>query len=130
MNPQSRKLQDCISHSASDFFCLCYTPKSFYSHNPKPLKKGGFLFCLIWFFTAYVQYSSYVLTPLWNAVTWLAFEGEAKILICFSLRKKNLWNLFRAGARQWGNNLYCNPQRNRTWIELMLLQDMGFSSYE
>lgn len=47
-----------------------------------------FCFGLVWSFTAYVQYPTYILTPLWTSVTWLAFEGEAKILICFSLTKK------------------------------------------
>ena len=111
--------------------CLYYASNSFYLTNPKTLggKVGFFCFGLVFYSlpTVFKSYSDTI--QIYSDM--VSFWGRSKNLnLLFFEEEKNLWNLFRAEARQWGKNLYCNPQRSRTWIELMFLQDMGFSSYE
>lgn len=103
--PQSRKLQDCFCTLCLWILFLYYIPNSFYSPNPKTLKKFG-VFGSVWFFIAHLQNSTYILTPFWTAVTWLAFEVEVKILICFSLRKKKIFEIYSGQEPGNGEIIY------------------------
>lgn len=39
-------------------------------------------------------------------MTWLAFEEEAKILICFSLRKKKIFEIYSGQEPGNGERIY------------------------
>ena len=106
-NSQSRKLPNWICTPCLCIVsCLYYASNSFYLPNPKTLGgKVGF-FVLVWFFTAYLQYSSHILIQFKSTVTWLAFEEEAKILICFSLRKKKIFEIYSGQEPGNGERIY------------------------
>ena len=91
--PHCRQMLYCLSHQGSLL-------------TPKPWWGGVGFFVLVWFFTAYLQYSSHILIQFRSVVTWLAFEEEGKILICFSLRKKKIFEIYSGQEPGNGERIY------------------------
>lgn len=130
----------CINHKNSQIRKTTYSAFElfflhiFYSPNPKTVIKNLVFFVLIslgfFFFSLPTVFNLQSNTILDSHDTVSFLERSKNLNLLFPEEKNNLWNLFRAGARQWGKNLFCNSQRSRTWIEFMLPRDMEFCSYE
>ena len=99
-----KNCQTEYAHSASELFLVYIMLQIAFTYlTPKPWgEKLGFLF----WFTAYLQYSSHILIQFRSTVTWLAFEEEAKILICFSLRKKKIFEIYSGQKPGNGERIY------------------------